>query len=371
VLIEAGELELKEGGQIQTVSNNVSHSSGAAGDIIVQVQGTLLIHGSRPKANSSKFPFNSGIYSSSFASDKQAGAAGNITLYANQLIMQNGGTINTSTNNSSKSGNLNIHVNQLDINGQVTNLDLATSGLYASSSSPKIDAGKAGNIIIEANSIHLNHNGKMTTSAQNAGGGNITLHNRGILYLYNGSIIASAHGGIGDGGNITIENPHFIILNQAEIKAQANAGNGGNIRAAAERLIKSYESVVSASSKFGLDGHIEIDSPKKNLTEGILTLSSEMVDASRMMKKSCNAMTYQERENRSQFIVHPIAGNPASPYGLQPSPLPKISQPNNINNQAKTKAALEYKALEYKAQLCAKPILKNEFFIKNYPNYYY
>jgi hypothetical protein len=43
------------------------------------------------------------------------------------------------------------------------------------------------------------------------------------------------------------------------------------------------------------------------------------------MEKPCEAMTYQEHKNRAYFVVQPLAGSPASPYDLQPSPLPKIS----------------------------------------------
>jgi len=312
ITIEAGELELREGGQIQSISQDISHSAGPAGNIIVRVQGTLLIHGFIQEDSTTQFSFNSGIYSNSIADKKQASSAGDITLEAEQLIIQNGGMVSSDTNNSSTGGNLDIHVSKLDIDGKVAKSDLQISGLYASSSSPKPNAGTAGSITIEADNIYLKNDGKFTTAAQNAGGGNITLNNGGTLYLHNGTINTSVRGGSGDGGNIKVNNPQFVVLNKGRIVARADAGHGGNIDIKSEQFITSQDSLISASSRLGIDGEINIDSPDMDMEGFLVVLSDDVVEASSLMKRPCSM-------RGSSFVVNKINGSSQTPYDYQPA----------------------------------------------------
>jgi len=296
-----------------------------------------------------------------------SGKSGDITIHAQQIRLTEGSLISNQSYNQGKAGYLDINTTgQFYIAGkapfittgfgipfvglnfkweQAAFLSLVASSSYGIATggmikiqanhlivtdSGLIDArsfatGDAGDILIQANHIEITNNGLITTAAEHAVGGNITLHVPYLLYLQDGVITTSVHGGLGDGGNISLENVQLTVLNQAEIKAQANAGNGGNIRIAAQHFIKSYESLISASSRLGIDGQVDINSLHENVTEGMLTLASEMVDASRMMEKSCEARSAQAYQNRSHFIVNPIAGNPASPYDLQPSRLPQTT----------------------------------------------
>jgi filamentous hemagglutinin family protein len=342
ITIEAGELELRKGGQIQSISENISHSAGPSGDIIVRVQGTLLIHGVRPEDSPSQYLFNSGIYSNSVAGQKQADSAGNITLTAHQLVMQNGGIIRSDTNNSSAGGHIDIYVDTLDIDGKVIKPDLPTSGLYAGSSSPKTDAGTAGNIIIEADTIRLTNEGKMTTASQNAGGGNITLHNSGLLYLHNGTMTTSVHGGKGDGGNITIENPTFVVLNKGQIRAQADVGQGGNIYIKSGQFLRSNKSLVSASSKLGIDGKVKIDSPAVDMSGALFVLSSGF-DIDESFDEPCKAALAG-----NSFVVQPIFGVPPIPSDWKANllillPISEEKTPPTVKNKGKTAGQSPFK----------------------------
>jgi hypothetical protein len=71
----------------------------------------------------------------------------------------------------------------------------------------------------------------------------------------------------------------------------------------------------------GLNGNVEINAPDENITEGMLALSSDIFDASRLIKKPCEMMSYEEYINRSRFVVNPIAGSTPSPFDLLPSHL--------------------------------------------------
>jgi len=289
------------------------------------------------------------------------GQGGNLTINAVQAHLINGALISSATFDKGQAGNVKLNItDQLHIasklpfvyqsfgdartyfNGSIRSsswgqgnggmLDIKANNIFLTDGGQilahSVATGNAGDIFIQANNIQVMDGGNINTSADHALGGNITLIIPDLLYLQEGVITTSVQSGIGNGGNITIENPAFAILNQGQIKAQADAGNGGNIRIAASQFIKSYESLVSASSRLGLDGDVQIDSPDENVTEGILLLSNETMDASLMMKTPCGQMSYQEYMNRLRFVVNPIAGSPQSPYDLKESRLPQQSTKN-------------------------------------------
>jgi filamentous hemagglutinin family protein len=200
----------------------------------------------------------------------------------------------------------------------------------------QIQGGNAGQITIEADTLQLSGHSQISTSAITGGGGHVILDVDKMIYLTNSQISTSVQKEIGNGGNLTINGSPFVIMNNGKIIAQANEGHGGNIDIAAEQLIKSPDSLVSASSKSGIDGEVEINTPDENVTEGMLTLSYETVDVSRMMEKDCETMSYEEYENRSRFEVHQLAGSPFSPFDLQPSRLPQ-KPPKQFDQKNQTK----------------------------------
>ena len=101
--------------------------------------------------------------------------------------------------------------------------------IASSSGSPENNAGNAGKIDIQANTIELKNNGEISTFATNAAGGNIAVKILNLLYVEDGSIYTDVKGGEGDGGNMTVETPLFAILDGAHIITKAKRGDGGNI----------------------------------------------------------------------------------------------------------------------------------------------
>ena len=258
------------------------------------------------------------------------GAAGNVTIKVEKLFLEAGGEIN------SGSGGLvgeqimlgqgpggHVHVNATDsitISGQDKlglpsaistrsfsvgqggNIEVKTDHLSIKDDGAIIanamGTGNAGGIMIQANTIKLADNGNISTSAEHATGGNITILVPNLLFLSKGQITTSVLGGTGKGGDIIIEDPTFVVvLNQGKIKAQADEGQGGNIRIVANQFIKSPESLISASSKLGVDGKVEVESPEMNLDEFLVVLPKGFSEA---QLKQCSI---QEVENSSTFKV--------------------------------------------------------------------
>jgi len=174
-----------------------------------------------------------------------------------------------------------------------------------------------GNIHIKANDIHLSQGGEITSAAMQAAGGNIEVHASYLLNLQKGQITTSVRSGIGSGGDITIDNPQFVVMNHGKIIAQADEGHGGNIRIVADQFIKSPDSLISASSRLGVDGNVTVDSPEENVSDSLVVLSGDRIDAAAMMKKPCSE--YVAEEDPSHFYVNPINGVRPAPHDRQGS----------------------------------------------------
>jgi filamentous hemagglutinin family protein len=345
ILLETKDLTLEQGAQISSSSiAGEGKQSGRAGNITIHATGSVQLSGVNPYGENEN-GLGSGIYVGSLGHD--AGDAGTISLTADSLLITDGAKINASTSGAGQGGQIHLNINdsifirgdsaqiileeprqsQLDFQNSLPDGEtakIAISGIYADSFSHANNAGEAGVIEIKANQLNLSDQALINTSTQQASGGHITVITSNLIYLQKSGITTSVQGGIGNGGNITLANPNYIVLDQSQVKAQADQGQGGNIRIVTKHFVKSSDSLVSASSRLGIDGQVEIDSLNENINEGIQTLSAEIMDASTMLQKSCDTMTYEDYQNRSRFEVHPIAGHPASPYDLQPSQLPPL-----------------------------------------------
>ena len=267
-------LYLKDGGILTNSSGAIVGgklwlATGDGGHITVTAKEDIVISG--------RNPFNpSSITSNTFLS----GQGGNLDIQANHLILTDGGTISA---------------NSLGI-------------------------GNAGNIHIQTNQLSLTNGGEITSAATQAVGGSITVFVADLLYLRNAQLTTSVHGGKGNGGNITIENPTLVVLDQSQIVAQADEGQGGNIRLVANNLLKTPDSLISASSRLGLAGEIVINSPDKTVSSSLLILPTAFTDVSGLLPRPCEAMTLAEYLKRSSFMVNRLAGSSLlSPFDLKPS----------------------------------------------------
>lgn len=360
IIINADDINLIKGGLISATA--LSQATGIGGNIDINLTETLHLSGFRPgltKTSTDIFTnLQSGIGSLTFG----AGQAGNISIVAKNVIVDDYSSIAAATVSTGTAGHLLIEVENLYLKGGgfITNSSggnlggkiylgtgasgslkiIATSDIIASGynnfnqsgifsntllagaggnieiqannliltdsatiSANSLGTDNAGKITIQANTIRLTNNGKITTSAEQASGGNITLMTPNLLYLQAGEITTSVSNQ-GDGGNIIISNPKFIILDKGQMTAQANEGRGGNIRMTSNQFIKSPDSIVNTSSKLGIDGNLEISAPELNLDEFIVVLPGEFME--KTILKRCDI---EEIENPSTFKITPKPKN--------------------------------------------------------------
>ena len=153
----------------------------------------------------------------------------------------------------------------------------------------------------------------ITAAAAEAGGGEITIKGGQFFYMLESQVETDVTGGQRAGGNVSIAHEQ-VLLNRANVTARADLGFGGDITIAAAELVTSADTHIDASSNAGLNGTITLASPEVDLESGLSQLPTDFLDASALLRPSCQARSGGEREG--SFVVARRQGLPASPEGL-------------------------------------------------------
>ena len=285
ITINTGKLRIKNGAQISTESsgkldiNNlkVILATGKGGNLSVNASESVELNGTSARDASTGL----------FASTNGSGDAGQVTITTGQLIVKNEAQISVSSI-------VNPPPQFFSYQGGIPNL------------------GSAGDLTVSASSILLDNGGKLTSNSESGGGGNITLHAQDLLGLRmrRNSQITTNAGGNGNGGNITIKVPNGFIFavpsENSDIGANAVGGNGGNVKIDALAVIGTQYrekptnySDITASSEFGLNGKVQINSPDADPSRGLVELPVNLVDASQQIVADCNSGA---KIARSSFI---------------------------------------------------------------------
>ena len=156
-----------------------------------------------------------------------------------------------------------------------------------------------------------------TTSEGTGDAGNITL-NTNNLQLLDQSQITSSAVRIGNGGNITIDSRTILGIQNSDITANAVGGNGGNITIDSDFIVGLKErsrltpfSDITASSEFGIDGTVTINTPENNLDEQVYAgFKTYTVTQNReLLKQRC----LNPRNPKGKIVDVGRAGVPANP----------------------------------------------------------
>ena len=265
VILDVGNLSLTSGGNVLAgtlFDSHVSPGSGAGGNIEVNASGSVAIDGA-----------GSGLFSIT----DTAGSGGTITVHADKVSVSNAGRISTASSDPNSFGFV----------------------------------GNAGSIDIAAvRSVVLENDGAITTESTTAGGGIISVHARDAVGLSTSRITTSVADGTGNGGDINID-PVFVTLNSSQIIARAVGGDGGDITILTQFLIMSPDSVIDASSRFGLSGRVLVTGPQVDLGSRLGVLTSAYVDPASRLRDSCASRAGAG----NSFVGVGRGGLPASPQG--------------------------------------------------------
>jgi filamentous hemagglutinin family protein len=351
--LHAGQFQVTNGAQISASTLGPGNA------------GSVIIEGAASPAQSVLID---GAGSGIFTDTDGTGAGGNISINANSVTLQNGGTLSAATSGtdvSATGGTITVNANQVQLNngglisasttgagagGSVTigagstfASDASTvsstaaqaqggdititagqsvtlsngSSISASSNGP----GNAGNILINAGQNYTSTNSAVTTQAVQASGGNITVLATGTVQLTNSQLNASVQGSSTTvGGNITID-PQYVILLNSQILAQATQGQGGAISINITNgglFLPDATSTVSASSQFGVDGIVTIQSPNAPAGGKIIPLSQKPLLATSLLNQRCASLAGGEF---SSFTVAGRDSLPTEPGGWLASPM--------------------------------------------------
>jgi filamentous hemagglutinin family protein len=177
--------------------------------------------------------------------------------------------------------------------------------------------GNAGDINITATDIFWMEDSAVTTEAKQADGGNIKISTEYMVNLWDSKITASVDGGPDTvGGNISID-PQFVTLSNSKIIANAFEGRGGNIQIIADVFIADFDSVVDASSQLGIDGIVDIRAATKVVGQSLKPLPEHYKSAVALLREPCVARAAGGKY--SSFVVSGRDALPIEPGGLLPS----------------------------------------------------
>jgi filamentous hemagglutinin family protein len=326
ITVNANTLSAVNGGQLLTSTSG----GGQAGDITISAK-EIQLSGS-----------NSGL----FAQTSSRANAGNLTLQPlgkGQTLTVNffdGAQISASTLSSGRGGNLTITAPEsitLTGNGSFIAAETSGSGTggdltletgtltvrdQAKVTVSSTETGNAGNLNVTANLVLLD-NGQLIAQTASGEGGNINLKVEDVLLMRNNSLISAQAGNNGNGGNIDINSRLIVAVpsEDSDIVADAERGNGGNINITTSGIFglefrqeRTPESDITASSKFGIAGTVNINQLAIDPSQGLTNLPTAVADASNQIVQTCS--TSREEAGKNKFVITGRGGLPQSPNDL-------------------------------------------------------
>ena len=306
-----------------------------------------------------------------FVSTQGLGDAGDLTITTGRLLVRDGARVSTATTRTGEGGRLSatasdtIEVIGTSANGRfpstltaqttgtgnVRDLTIATQQLTirdgAEVNVSSIGSGLAGVLRVEANSIRLDNQGKISADTS-GGGGNINLSTGDLILRRGSSISTNARGRNIIGGNITIDTDNLVAVprEDSDISANATAGIGGRVIVNAIgifgtqfRLQDTPLSDITATSELGpqFNGLVELNTPGIDPSRGLANLPTEVVDASNQIAQACG--TRGAEAGKNQFTITGRRGMPSNPHEPLSSdePLEDIHPPSGFSSSRNSK----------------------------------
>ena len=303
IVVNSEELiSLTEGSSLEAVVRE--DATGNGGDISVTTETLNVTEGSQ-------------ISTTTFG----AGNAGSLTIDATNSVNLIGiqeqlpsGLLANALIGDGTGGNIFVITDRLNIEDSAT---ITVSNFLDDSVEP--GTGEAGILRVEANSVTLDNDVTIDAATQSGNGGNITFDIANNLNLQNNSQISARAFDRASGGNINID-AKFIIAtpNQNnDIIASAEQGAGGEINITAESLLGIEERAlnpitndINASSDFGLEGTVSVETPDNNPLRNTAELPVRVVTSDVVTSDACSASSLEER---SGLIVRGKGGVPPIP----------------------------------------------------------
>jgi filamentous hemagglutinin family protein len=221
------------------------------------------------------------------------GSSGDLTIKTPILALYNGGLLTVQNDGSGMSGNINISADRI----------IAKDNSYIAASSK---SGQGGNVRLTSNLLLLNQEGRVYTNSMGVGsGGNIDINSRLVVGANNSDI--SANSVMGAGGNIVITTQGILGLQYRYRLTPVND--------------------ITASSEFGVNGTVQVDSIGVDPNLGLMILPTDIVDPSQEIVTGCND------QKAGGFVMTGRGGSPDNPLYSVSSHRPWSDRRNVVNQQ--------------------------------------
>jgi filamentous hemagglutinin family protein len=253
--ILTNELTIQDGATIATDGL----SSGDTGNINISAN-SILLKGYNPKTLSP---------SKLLSLTSGTGQGGNLTINATNILVKDGGKIESSSLGEGNAGSLNINSDVIRLEGTfpapINNR--STIGSSATLINPQTRAvydvsngrlnGKSGNVNIKSQFIFLNDDGLISVKNDGSGDAGIMKISANQIILKGGDILASTQGG--NGGEIELFTKSLVLQNGKIIASAKGNGKGGDINIDSTLIAGNTTSLISANAVQGLGGRININ----------------------------------------------------------------------------------------------------------------
>jgi len=128
-----------------------------------------------------------------------------------------------------------------------------------------------------------------------------------------------------DEGNITNSKPDLLFMNRGQLSANAVHGHGGYIQVAANTYLPSIDSLITASSEYGAQGVVEMDTVETDIGSGLVVLPDRLKDGSVNLAERC---TLSLKGDVSSFF---LSGQGGLPMWSKDTYLPTVIVPELDN----------------------------------------
>ncbi|HEY9620210.1 MAG TPA: S-layer family protein, partial [Crinalium sp.] len=338
---------ISEDEQFPSLINSTTATTGSAGVLTLNTRRLTVQGGGQVSVSTSGIGGGRGGRLEAFASDRielSGQVTRRIRLQNNEIRPLTSSSGLTATAgfaffrypSNSRGGNLRIRTNELIVRNRA---EVAVGSVEEG-------GANSGNISIRANTVQLRRFGRITAATNSGEGGNIRLNIGNLIMRRSGNISADATNS-GNGGNIRI-NSNFIVgvpTENSDILTGAVSGNGGDINIRTQGIFGLVPrdpnpklSDISADSKFGLDGVIEITTPDVDPSRSTVVLPSNLVDVSGLVAQDCRGQGAAIAQNSSAFTISGRGGIPPTPTDMfdGSSPYVDLETPPAPDSQSMT-----------------------------------
>jgi filamentous hemagglutinin family protein len=299
--IKTHELLVKDGAQVSTGTWGAKNG----GELTVNATGSVQVIGRQGIKNGLSSSLNS------VAFFRATGNGGELKIYTQKLIVQNGGEVTAETRGRGNAGNLIIDADKLLIENKG---QIAVKGPW----------GNAGNLTINSDSISLN-NGIITAETRspnkdpNKPQASITLNSTDLILRRGSQINTNAIGQNVIGGNININSGVLAVLDNSNISANSTDFRGGRVVIKSEGVFGRQSwypeilrgKITATGATPDLSGTVEINTPNVDPNRGTTELPGYIINAAALVNQHFCARAYASR-----FIITGRGGITPSPYDV-------------------------------------------------------